>query len=54
MSALVKRVRALAEDYSAAFGQSLETTIYDRMLGALALLVLAVNVIMLVTAGGGR
>lgn len=52
MSALAKRVRALAEDYSAAFGQSIGDMIRDAMLGTLALLVLAIDVTLLLAGGG--
>ena len=52
MRALVERVRDLAEACSAEFGQPIDDMIRDGMLGVFAVLVFAIDVLLL--AGGGR
>lgn len=54
MSALARRIRDLAEEYSAEFGQPIDAMIRDAMLGMLALLVIAIDVTLLLAAGGGQ
>lgn len=54
MSGLVRRIRALAEDYSAEFGQSIDAMLRDAMLGLLAILVITIDVTLLLAAGGGQ
>lgn len=52
MNRLVGRVRDLAEACSAEFGLPIDAMIRDGMLGVFAVLVLAIDVLLL--AGGGR
>jgi len=55
MTGLLRKVRQLAEDYSAEFGMSLRQTVFDAMLGTLACMVIAVNAtLLLVAVGGGQ
>lgn len=53
MSRLAASIRALAEDYSAAFGVSLGGLVRDALLGSLACLVLFIDSVLLI-AGAGR
>lgn len=53
MSALRQTIRALAEEYSAAFGVPLDQLVLDAMLGTAGLLFGLANIVALVTMIGG-